>query len=383
MRVVMFYHSLVSDWNHGNAHFLRGIATELIARGHDVVVYEPRGGWSRQNLEREHGKAAVDDFRRAFPHLLSLTYDLRTLNLDKALAGADLVMVHEWTDPELVHLLGQHRRARGGYRLLFHDTHHRAVSSPTDIAQLDLHSYDGVLAFGRVIGHRYRREGWARRVWTWHEAADARLFQPRRRTPLRGDLVWIGNWGDGERTAELEQFLLEPVRRLRLRADVYGVRYPEHALRALQKAGITYRGWLPNHRVPEVLAAYRATVHVPRDYYAKQLPGIPTIRVFEALACGIPLISAPWADSEGLFRPGTDYLTAADGDEMTRHLKQVFADRGLRRWLGANGRESVLDHHTCTHRVDELMHILRELHATDTGSAADAARTPASAAPVA
>ncbi len=50
MRVVMFYHSLASDWNHGNAHFLRGVARELGRRGHDVRVYEPLDGWSATNL---------------------------------------------------------------------------------------------------------------------------------------------------------------------------------------------------------------------------------------------------------------------------------------------------------------------------------------------
>ena len=48
MRLVFFVHSLVSDWNHGNAHFLRGVVRELIARGHDVRVYEPEDAWSRE-----------------------------------------------------------------------------------------------------------------------------------------------------------------------------------------------------------------------------------------------------------------------------------------------------------------------------------------------
>ena len=55
MRVTIFCHSLLSDWNHGNAHFLRGVASELISRGHDVVVYEPRDAWSLQNLIADHG----------------------------------------------------------------------------------------------------------------------------------------------------------------------------------------------------------------------------------------------------------------------------------------------------------------------------------------
>jgi spore maturation protein CgeB len=62
MKIVLFYHSLVSDWNHGNAHFLRGIARELMARGHDVRIYEPRNAWSRQNLDAEQGTGPVEEF---------------------------------------------------------------------------------------------------------------------------------------------------------------------------------------------------------------------------------------------------------------------------------------------------------------------------------
>jgi hypothetical protein len=57
MKIVLFYHSLLSDWNHGNAHFLRGVTTELLARGHDTQVFEPRDAWSLQNLLKEHGQA--------------------------------------------------------------------------------------------------------------------------------------------------------------------------------------------------------------------------------------------------------------------------------------------------------------------------------------
>ncbi|MFX9521798.1 glycosyltransferase, partial [Acinetobacter baumannii] len=80
--------------------------------------------------------------------------------------------------------------------------------------------------------------------------------------------------------------------------------------------GVAYKGWLPNARAPEIFARHRVTVHVPRRFYVDMLPGIPTIRVFEALACGIPLVSAPWSDAEGLFRPGRDFLFARDGLEV-------------------------------------------------------------------
>ena len=91
-----------------------------------------------------------------------------------------------------------------------------------------------------------------------------------------GDLVWIGNWGDEERSAELYEFLLEPVKALGLKARVYGVRYPAEALAALSAACIEYGGWLPNFQVPATYARFRFTVHIPRRPYVKALPGVPT-----------------------------------------------------------------------------------------------------------
>jgi spore maturation protein CgeB len=100
---------------------------------------------------------------------------------------------------------------------------------------------------------------------------------------------------------------------------------------------------------------------VPRRPYLDALPGIPTIRMFEALACGIPLISSPWRDDEGLFAAGEDYLIARDGDELRRLLRAVLDDRELAAELASHGRETILARHTCAHRVDELFHIVKEL----------------------
>ncbi len=363
MRVVMFYHSIVSDWNHGNAHFLRGVVTELLERRIDVAVYEPRRPWSLHHLLHEEGGRAVVGFHRAYPGLRPARYDLEALDLDAALDGADLVLVHEWSDPDLVRRIGEHRARRGGYRLLFHDTHHRSVTDPAAMAAYRLEGYDGVLAFGRVIRDLYLAKGWAARAWTWHEAADVRRFRPLRGAAREGDLVWVGNWGDEERTAELREFLLEPVRALGIRARVYGVRYPPAAREELRAAGIDYGGWIPNYAVPRAFAAHRVTVHVPRRPYVEALPGIPTIRVFEALACGIPLVSAPWRDAEGLFTPGRDYLVAENGPEMRELLRRVLADGELAHRLASHGLATVLARHTCGHRVDELLAIHRTLEA--------------------
>ncbi len=69
MRFAFFVHSLVSDWNHGNAHFLRGIMRELLQLGHAAVAYEPRDAWSRTNLVRDQGEEAIERFAAAFPSL--------------------------------------------------------------------------------------------------------------------------------------------------------------------------------------------------------------------------------------------------------------------------------------------------------------------------
>ncbi|MET0250738.1 MAG: glycosyltransferase [Novosphingobium sp.] len=360
MRVVYFTHSLASCWNHGNAHFLRGVLDELIDRGHDVRVFEPAAAWSLTNLLADHGPSGLDAYRAAYPRLASQSYaegdDVAAL-----VDGADLVLVHEWNAHETVAALGRARARGASYLLLFHDTHHRAVSAPAEMAAYQLDAYDGVLAFGEALSEVYRARGWGNRVWTWHEAADVRRFHPPERETDRAGLVWIGNWGDGERTQELQDFLFRPAQDAGLPLDVYGVRYPAEALEILQAHQVRYHGWAANASAPGIFARHLATVHVPRRYYATILPGIPTIRVFEALACGIPLLSAPWDDAEALFRPGSDYLIAQTGEDMTKHLTALRNDPDLRRSLAASGLETVLARHTCSHRVDELLSIAAHL----------------------
>jgi spore maturation protein CgeB len=361
MKFVLFYHSLASCWNHGNAHFLRGICRELIRAGHEVTVYEPEGGWSRANaLQETAGPEALDKAEKLVPGLKVHQYATQTLDLDAALEGADVVMVHEWNDPGLVAELGRRRASGATFTLLFHDTHHRAVSAPHEIGRFEIGAYDGVLAFGEVLREVYLREGWARQVFTWHEAADTALFHPIPGLKPAMDLVWIGNWGDGERSAELHEFLLHPISRLGLKARIHGVRYPDDVRAELAGRGIEYAGWLPNHAAPIVFATALMTAHVPRRPYVEALPGIPTIRVFEALACGIPLISAPWHDAEELFPEGC-YVSVANGDEMTAALSLVRRDGDLREDLIRHGLAAIRSRHSCAHRVSELLAILRTL----------------------
>lgn len=366
LRIVFFCHSVTSDWNNGHAHFIRGVASALGTAGHHVQIYEPSDAWSLQNLIAEAGGGAVRNFARVFPHLRVTRY--AEANLERMLDGADLVVAHEWNPPELIAELGRLRQRWGTFRLLFHDAHHRAVTAPDEMSQFDLSGYDGVLAFGEVLRTIYLEKGWCERAWTWHEAADTRIFRPSPSGPQKWDLVWVGNWGDGEREYELLEYLVEPVRVLSLKARVHGVRYSPKALRAMEGAGISYGGWIANHEVPLLFGAASFTVHVPRRPYAKALPGIPTIRVFEALACGIPLVSAPWEDAEGLFHAGRDYLVARSGSEMTRLLAELAHSEALRADLASQGLRTIMARHTCEHRAQELINIVDELVATKTTS---------------
>jgi spore maturation protein CgeB len=357
MRVVYFTHSLRSCWNHGNAHFLRGVLRELQALGHDVIAFEPDQNWSFTNLLQDAGPDAADLFRARFPTLRPRTYD-EAPDLDAMLDGADLIIVHEWNDPALVAAIGRHR---GHATLLFHDTHHRAVSDPDAMRRFDLSRYDGILAFGETLAAIYRKWDPRANIFVWHEAADTRHFHPPQHDVEREGAVWVGNWGDGERTAEIEDFLLAPARQAVLKLDIYGVRYPAQALALLDRYGASYQGWAPNAAVPEIFARAQMTVHVPRRYYAAQLPGIPTIRVFEALACGIPLISAPWQDSENLFTPGQDFLVAANRQEMEAHMRNLRHDPAMAAALAEHGLRTIQARHTCAHRARELLHIADQL----------------------
>jgi spore maturation protein CgeB len=369
VRFVLYAHSVVSDWNNGNAHFLRGILSELERRGHATLVLEPEDGWSRSNLIADQGAAPMARFAANFPHLHVQTYGSE-VDHETILDDADVVVVHEWTPPDMVARIGRLRRDGGRFALLFHDTHHRGVSDSAAIQDLPLTEYDAVLAFGETLRRRYERLGWGRQAFTWHEAADTHIFRPFDSTTPQKDLVWIGNWGDGERAQELLDFLITPADEAGLNGTVHGVRYPADAVHLLASTQLDYAGWIANANVPQAFARHRMTVHVPRRPYVDALPGIPTIRVFEALACGIPLVSAPWRDEENLFRIGTDFLMARDGAEMTRHLQALRNDPGLARALADNGLQRIRERHTCAHRVDELFDILTRL-----GRNREAART--------
>ena len=172
----------------------------------------------------------------------------------------------------------------------------------------------------------YRRWGWGDRVFVWHEAADTRLFRPPVDDGPRDGLVWIGNWGDGERTAG--------ARRIPVRAGAARRLAARRLRRALSRRGAGDAGAL--RRALSRLAAQRARSRGLRPPPRDRACAAPLLRrarcpAFRRSACSrrwpaaFRCCRAPWRDTEGLFRPGEDYLVARDGERDERTPARRFA----------------------------------------------------------
>ena len=158
----------------------------------------------------------------------------------------------------------------------------------------------------------------------------------------------------------LERLLLEPARRMpQQRFVVAGPLYPDTLV---WPANVERLDHVPPAGHPAFYAASRFTLNVTRaDMVAVGYS--PSIRLFEAAACGAPILSDRWAGIETLFTPGEDFLMARSGAEMERHLAALRDDADLRAALVARGLATVRARHTCAHRVDELMGVLDRIRA--------------------
>lgn len=370
LRIALFCHSIVSDWNHGNAHFLRGLVRGLRNQGHEVLSLEEEENWSLSNLIQDHGTGPVAEFDRRFPFIQHQSYvlDGRARLFDwlaETLRDVDACLVHEWNPPDLIKAIGD-VAARSGVVSLFHDTHHRAYTEPWRIAEMGLDAYSAILAYGPTIADIYRAQVSGPQVVLFHEGADTELFYPLAR-PKTSDVVFVGNWGDTDREHGTWRYLIEPSRMApELRFTVFGVRYPDEVRSALRECGIDWKGWLPNYAAPEAYAASKMTVHIPRKEYVEALHGTPTIRVFEALACGVPLLSAGWTDNSGLLEEGTDYVAVYSPSQMVEAMRWLASDEAARTRIGRHGRETVLRGHTCSHRATELADLIFRLRSRRT-----------------
>lgn len=344
MKFVLLHHCLSSRWDHGNTGFLRSIARTLARRGHEVVALE-------------HDEPADRDVACDPP---THSYRLHAHDLDETIDDADVVIVHESSDLELIRHLGRRRIAGGRFRLLFYDAHHRALTAPDELDRFDLEPFDAVLAGGEILREAYLERGWGRRVVTWHEAADATLFKPQQNDGHDTDVAWFGNWADKAGDNEFDRLVIQPVATLGLRARLYGLRCPGRLRQRLHRHAIAFEGWIPDQEASIALSRARVAIDIPHPDRRRVLPGVPTSRMFEALACGAPLLTAPWNDTEGLLHAGS-HLTVADSNEAAAALLLLMEDRELAAGMAGIGLCSIQARHTCEHRVDELLGLLTSL----------------------
>ena len=344
MRIVVLGLSITSSWGNGHATTYRGLVRALSARGHDVLFLErdrpwyaaqrdlPRPPWgttrlygSLDELRAEHGAAvrdadavivgsyvpegvAVGEWVIQTTRGVPAFYDIDTPVTLAKLARGD----HEYLTPELVR------------------------------------AYQLYLSFtGGPIPARIEDELGSPCVRAFHCLVDPDAY-PVIETETRWDLGYLGTYS-ADRQPALERLLLEPARRdPGLRCVVAGSSFPDDIAWPANVERIEH---LAPAEHPAFYAAQRFTVNVTR---AEMVAAgwSPSVRLFEAAACAVPVISDVWAGIETFFAPGEEILVPADAGAVLTTLATTGEHE--RRAIGRRARARVLAHHTGDHRAAAL-----------------------------
>jgi spore maturation protein CgeB len=213
--------------------------------------------------------------------------------------------------------------------------------------------FDLYLSFtaGPVLSTLHERFG-ARRALAFHCLVDPDAYRPSAARP-RWDLGYLGTYSP-DRQPALEALLLDVARGARSRRFAVagpqypsGLRWPENVERIEHVAP-------PRHR--QFYGAQRFTLSVTRAQM-RRLGWSPSVRLFEAAACGTPVISDRWRGLEEIFQPGVEILIADTTADVRRMLEEIGEDE--REAIARAARRRVLGEHTAAHRVDLLEHELR------------------------
>lgn len=348
MRLVVLGLSLSSSWGNGHATTYRALLRAFARRGHDVLFLERDMPWYAA-----HRDLAQPDFCR-----LGFYRSLEELQLRwrAETAEADAVIVGSYT-PEGVAVGRWAQRTANGV-VCFYD-----IDTPVTLAKLAadhaeyispelIGGYDVYLSFtgGPTLGLLERRYGSpaARALYC---SVDTEAYRPLERPP-RWDLSYLGTYSP-DRQPALEKLLVEAARAAPdLRFCVAGPQYP---------AGIDWPAnverleHVPPAEHPAFYAASRFTLNVTRaDMIAAGFS--PSVRLFEAAACAVPVISDAWEGLETLLAPGREIIIASDTAGVLAALRGL--PEAARRRLGRCARRRILAAHTADHRAAELEQIL-------------------------
>jgi spore maturation protein CgeB len=345
MKIVVFGLTVSSSWGNGHATLWRGLIRALARRGHRVVFYEhdvPYYAGNRDLHEIPGGELVLYD-----------AWDGVRARAARDVADADVAMVTSYCPHgiEATALVLEGRAMR-----VFYD-----LDTPVTLARLEageeigyigpegLGGFDLVLSYtgGAALEALERRLG-ARRVAPLYGHVDPEVHRPVERAERFGaDLSYLGTYA-ADRQAALEALFVEPARRLPGRRFLIGgAQYPQdfpwtdniHFVRHLPP---------PDH--PAFFSSSRLTLNVTRAAMAA-MGWCPSGRLFEAAACGTPILSDAWEGLDAFFAPGAEILVAGSTDEAAAAVD--IDDAELRR-IARAARERVLAEHTSDRRAQGL-----------------------------
>ena len=345
MKIVFLGLSITSSWGNGHATTYRGLVRGLVRAGHDVLFLERDKPWyagNRDLPEPPYGRTAlygsVDELARRWT---------------PALRAADLVLVGSYVpDGVEVGRLVQ-REARG--LTAFYD-----IDTPVTLAALEagsceyltpelLPGYDLYLSFTGGPTLRHLEALGAPLARALYCSADPEVYRPDPAAPARWDLGYLGTYSP-DRQPVVDALLCQPARAWAPgRFVVAGPQYPEtcdwpgNVERVQHLAPDKHRGFY---------AAQRYTLNVTRADMVRRGHS-PSVRLFEAAACGVPIVSDWWAGLDEFFRPGEEILIARGAEDVLAVLREVPEER--RRAIAARARARVLAAHTGDHRAAELV----------------------------
>jgi spore maturation protein CgeB len=343
MKIVFLGLSITSSWGNGHATNYRALVRELTNRGHDVLFLERDKPWyaSQRDLpEPPWGRTALYG---SLEELEDHADDI---------AAAELVVIGSYV-PEGV-AVAEWVLERSGGTAAFYD-----IDTPITLARLRrggaeylspelVGRFDLYLSFtGGPTLEVLEEELGARRALAFYCLVDPEAYRPLQETPY-WDLGYLGTYSD-DRQPVLERLLVEPARAMAA-ADfaVAGPQYPEHMEWPENVERIEHVA--PDDH-PGFYASQRFTLNVTRA--AMRAAGwSPSVRLFEAAACAVPVISDRWDGLDQVFTPGEEILIADSPEDVVRYLTDTGEDKRLA--LGERARARVLAEHTAERRCEQL-----------------------------
>ena len=339
MKLVVLGLSLSSSWGNGHATTFRALLSAFAARGHDVLFLERNKPWYAGNRD-----LAEPDFCR-----LAYYDELADLEGWRAeVAGADAVMVGSYVPDGVEVGRWTQRHARGV--TCFYD-----IDTPVTLAKLArgdheylspelIPGYDIYFSFtGGPTLARLEQEFGSPRARALYCSVDTGRYRPLD-VEQRWDLSYLGTYS-ADRQPTLEKLLIGPARACpERRFVVAGPQYPDDIE---WPANVERIDHLPPADHPEFYAASRFTLNVTRaDMIAAGWS--PSVRLFEAGACGTPIISDRWSGIEEVFVPGEAIILADDAADVIAALARPA------RAMGSAAREAVLAHHSAARRAEQF-----------------------------